>query len=482
MRPRVILLALALACVWGGASCTEADAPAATAASPGPAPPFSYSLYIGSKGFKPGADRVLAQRPEHLEYVYANRNGPAEARALFRWLEGQFQEAGSQFANITALACTLDLPIRCTPDWEFIDEVLGHGDGPGAMRLRQVLADSFSAQARQRGMENTVVLAIANAVMTRGMVKTAVGKAAVAAEARAAAGSVPRGGVRGATAKARPLPAASEQAAAAGAERLVAATGRLRAPRDLSAIQARLVEAEALETGARQTAVVPDLAKLRPLSERPPSGVGTGEALWRDYVIYWERRFAELSGPDARATGIRPPLTWESYRAFHSRFARALKFQSDVSAMLRGEAEKPQGKRQLLHEFARPQLDENVGLAHEGSDARTYVDQLAVDEATLESDAPRVETFSTKQRDFTRMNKNAIATQVQADAREAMAKYGGPVEVRRQGHPLFERHIQISQVHLIYDEAMVPELSNLRQSMADTARASGVDLHFLHAP
>src|SRR5690606_18781803 len=152
----------------------------------------------------------------------------------------------------TALACALDLPIRCTPDWEFIDSVLGHSDGPGAWHLRQVLADSFSKQARLRGVENTVVLSIAQTVLTRGMLKSAVGKATVAAEARATAGSVPRGSVRGATPGARPLPTVGEEAAATGAERLVTVTGRLRAPRDLSAIQARLVETEALETGARQ--------------------------------------------------------------------------------------------------------------------------------------------------------------------------------------------------------------------------------------
>jgi hypothetical protein len=247
-------------------------------------------------------------------------------------------------------------------------------------------------------------------------------------------------------------------------------------------MRARLVETEALETGARQTAVLKDLARLRPLPERPPSGVTAGEALWRDYVTYWERRFSELSAPDARATSIRPPLTWEGYRLFRTRFARAMKFQSDVSAMLQAEVEKPRGKRQLLHEMARPQMDENVGLAHEGSDARTYADQLVVDEATLESDAPRVETFSTKQRDFTAMSERGFQTQVEADAREALRKYGGTVEVRRQGHPLFERRVAVTQIHVVYDESMVPQVPLLREQMGIIARSLGVTLHFHHAP
>jgi hypothetical protein len=434
----------------------------------GPPPPFKYSLYLEGKSLSPGADLLLVQRPEHLEHVYAQRRGNPEAELLFKWLESQFEQTGVRFADMTVLACALDLPIRCTPDWEFIDSVLGHSDGPGATHLRRVLADSFSARARQRGMENTVVLSITHAVMARGMMKAAVSKATVAAEARAAAGSVPPTGLRGSTAEPRPLPAATAEAAAAGAERLVTVTGRLRAPRDLSAIRAKLVEAEALETGARQTAVLKDLVRLRPLPERPPAGLPAGEALWRDYVTYWERRFSELSAPGARVAGIRPPLTWENY-------------QSDVSAMLQGEVEKPQGKRRLLHEMARPRMEENVGLAHEGSDARTYVDQFALDEAALESNAPRVETFSTKQRDFTRMDKGAIATQVQADAREAFKKYGGTVEIRRPGHPLFERSVTVTQVHVVYDESVVPQDLALREEMKSIAGNLGVTLHFHHA-
>jgi hypothetical protein len=479
MPLRTLLLGLVLTCM-GGTGCSEANAPAA--APPVPPPPFAYSLYLKGTTPTPGADLVLVQRPEHLEHVYARRDSADEAKLLFKWLESQFQRTGVRFADMTALACALDLPIRCTPDWEFIDSVLGHSDGPGARHLRQVLADSFSAQARQRGVENTVVLSIAQAVLARGMLKSAVGKATVAAEARATAGPVPRGGLRGATAEAKPPPAVGEEAAAAGAERFVTVTGRLRAPRDLSAIQAGLVEAEALETGARQTAVLKDLARLRPLPERPPAGVTAGEALWRDYVTYWERRFSELSGVDARAADIRPPLTWENYRLFRTRFERAMKFQSDVSAMLQGEVEMPQGKRQLLQEMERPQMSENVGLAREGSDARTYVDQLVVDETTLQSASPRVETFSTKHRDFTQMSDQSLRAQVEADAREALRKYGGTVEIRRQGHPLFERRVPVSRVHLVYDSGMIPNLHDLGREMVTAAKKWGVELHFHHAP
>lgn len=63
---------------------------------------------------------------------------------------------------------------------------MGPGDGPGALRLRQVLADSFAKRARELQMENTVVLATVNVLLTRGMLKSTLGTAAKA-EVRAAA-------------------------------------------------------------------------------------------------------------------------------------------------------------------------------------------------------------------------------------------------------------------------------------------------------
>jgi hypothetical protein len=51
--------------------------------------------------------------------------------------------------------------------------------------LRQALAASFEERARQLKMENTLVLATVNVLLTRGMLKSALGNAA-AAEARAA--------------------------------------------------------------------------------------------------------------------------------------------------------------------------------------------------------------------------------------------------------------------------------------------------------
>jgi hypothetical protein len=129
-----------------------------------------------------------------------------------------------------------------------------------------------------------------------------------------------------------------------------------------------------------------------------------------------------------------------------------------------------------------PRTDRNVGLKREGRTSLTYADDLAVDEATLKSGAPRVESVSTKQRDFMRMSEKEAAEKVGTDAREALAKYGGEVEVRRRGHPLFGRRVTVSRAHLVYDGALVPEVSSFRDAMLEAAEAAGVELHFHHAP
>ncbi len=209
-------------------------------------PPFAYSLYLEQTEQGPrlikGSDVLLTHRPEHLEHVYRQRDSEHDAKVLFAKVEEQFRWTGVAFANMTALACGLDLPIRCTPDWQFIDGVLGHSDGPGARHLRQVLADAFTAQARKRRLETTLAMAIANAVLARGQLKAAVGKAAVSAETRAALGTSSRAAsVEGAALRAEEMTAVEQSAAAVGAERL-AVTGRIRARPDVSAMQARIPE------------------------------------------------------------------------------------------------------------------------------------------------------------------------------------------------------------------------------------------------
>jgi hypothetical protein len=313
------------------------------------------------------------------------------------------------------------------------------------------------------------------------MMKSALGKAATA-EARAATVAEHRAMVEAPAVQARALGAGEGRAAAVGAQRLAVESGRLGLRAEVSAMEARLVEAEALEVGARQPAAVKELAKLRPSLERPLAGAEAEGTLWRDYVSYWERRYTELTSPAISGAEVKPPLSWPGYRVFRARFRLAMEFQAKVSLLLRAEQRLPVAERQVLRGMKQPLTDSNVGLKHEGRASVTYADDLAVDATTLEGNAPRVETVSTKQRDFRRMIEDEAAEQVRIDGREALAKYAGEVEVRRPGHPLFERRIPIARVHLVYDEALIPQDPAIRRAMRGAAERVGVELHFLHAP
>jgi hypothetical protein len=188
---RAPLLAMALAFL--ATACSE-DAPLPPLEDQPPL--FAFSLYLGGGDGEviPHADVVLVRRPKHLEHVYAlsldensQESGHDQAKKLFGTVEEQFEDAGTFVATqVVSLRCAaVDLP-DCVPKWRFIDELLGPANGPGSRRLRQALADSFEKTARQKGMENTLVLATVNVLLTRGMMKSVLGKAATA-EARAAA-------------------------------------------------------------------------------------------------------------------------------------------------------------------------------------------------------------------------------------------------------------------------------------------------------
>ena len=139
--------------------------------------------------------------------------------------------------------------------------------------------------------------------------------------------------------------------------------------------------------------------------------------------------------------------------------------------------------RRLLRGMKKPRLDENVYLKRPGSTALTSADQLSVDEATLGSGARvRLETFSNKSRDFTGWSEDDIFKQVVADANEAWVKYGGVVQVRRPGHPLFGQDVPVSRVHLVYDaETLTPRLKQEIPKVL-VKKKINVAIHFHHAP
>ncbi|WP_224369924.1 hypothetical protein [Hyalangium versicolor] len=137
------------------------------------------------------------------------------------------------------------------------------------MRLRQVMADSFSRAAKLQHVSNTAVAAMLDVLLVGTVLKTV---GAGAAEAEAAATEA-----RTAAAEATVAPVEAGRLVVAGLE------ARLPAE-ELAALEVRLAEEEALATAARHPQRLDALARHRPSSTQPPSGVEADHPRWVSYV------------------------------------------------------------------------------------------------------------------------------------------------------------------------------------------------------
>ena len=464
LLPLALLLLLSSALL--GSSCDAPRAMDLEELRRDVAPSFQYDLYCDSAGKLVGDNSavLLVYRSEHLERVYSDAQaGNPRAQALFAQLEQTLHGSGGLLAErATGLVCH-SAP-ACTVQWHFLDELMP-SRGPGGMRLRQVLADSFSRQARLQGVRNAVLAAAVSVLLATTVVK---GAAVGAAEKEAATGAA---GVSVTEAGGLARQALLEQRSGRPAAEATAAV------EEVAALEARL--AQALEAAPRHPARLDTLARLRPSVERPPTGVAADTPRWTHYVEYWERRYEQLASPAAR-TDVRPPLTWDSYSALLGRFQRALEFQRSAAQVLHREARVEQGQRVWLRGMERPLTAENVGLAREGSSTVVYVDQLTVDLASLGPGVrPSVHVFSNKQHNFANRHPKEALKQVELDAIEVHTKYGGTIEVRRPGHPLFGRKVVVSKVHLVYDGTrLTADFKTILSAEASVQRAT---LHF-HVP
>lgn len=451
-----------LSTVLLGSDCSEPEAVPLEELRKDVAPAFDYGLYSDDEGQMKGERSavLLVHRSSHLERVYADAQaGNNRAQALVRQLEATFHATGAKAAAMSeGLACPA-LP-ACAVKWQFLDELVP-SRGEGGTRLREQLADGFVREARKQRVSNVAYAAALNVLLVGSTWKVAT---AAAAEARAAAGE---GRVGAAEAGQVGQEVALEQRLA-----LPGAAGRL-AAEEAVAVEARRVQAEALEAGARYTNNVKELAQYRPSLTRPPEGVSPDNPLWPKYVAYWERRYKELAGNPE----LRGPLKWRPYEALTDMFGRARRFQGSATHAMRREVLAAQEERVWLRGMKKPQVDENMCVIPEGSTKRYFVDQMAVDEATLgPGQKPVVHSFSTKQHDFSGKTPKEAREQLRTDFAEAKTKYSGTVEIRRPGHPLFGRKVVVSRVHIIYDGSdLLPEV---RKALLEEARTRGVELHF----
>jgi hypothetical protein len=454
--PRALSLALLLllSSALLGSTCSEPEAVPLGELQKDVAPAFAYALYCDEEGTLVGERSavLLVYRASHLERVYEDsRAGNPRAQVLFGQLENALRATGTQLAQQSEGMACHSLP-ACVVQWHKLEEFMP-SRGEGGMRLRQVMADSFSRAAKLQHVSNAAMAAVLDVllvgtVLQRGM--------AAAAEAKAA------------TAEATAGPVEAGRLAVAGLEARLAAE-------ELAALEVRLAEEEALATAARHPRQLEALARHRPSSSQPPSGVEAEHPRWTSYVAYWHRRYEELAGTrplPSRVLEVEPPLTWQSYSSLIGQFQRALEFQRAVTRWLQQH-----GSQEWLPGMKRPLVTDNMGLKLEGRATPVYVDQFAVDQATLGHGLrPSVHTFSNKQRNFAGKTQEEARTQLELDAREAQAKYGGEAEVRRPGHPLFGKKVRVSRTHLVYDGTNLD--LKLKEALLQRAPFHHVELHF----
>ncbi|WP_235216597.1 hypothetical protein [Archangium violaceum] len=83
-----------------------------------------------------------------------------------------------------------------------------------------------------------------------------------------------------------------------------------------------------------------------------------------------------------------------------------------------------------------------------------YADVLIIEEGELTGRTPRLETFSFKSRDLSELNPKTLKAQMLEDAKEALLKYGGTLDIRRDSlQPLLREGspVPVQRVRLIYE-------------------------------
>jgi len=481
---QALCLSWALACAALGVGCGTAQS--ALPFIPADAP-LRYSTYFNSQGQLRGEEWALALmgHSAHREQVFLQaQQGLFPASDAWLTLEAVCHGAGVQLAQENARpACTV-LPSEagCEFNWNPVRSLIP-GEGPGRQRLLDTYQEGYDARWAQlqpgfHAMAESARATMLMAGATLGRTPATAESKAVAAESRAAAAE---GRARGAETRAL---AAEGEAAGARATRLVSAESlglrRALSAEEASALETRLLEWEVESAGKREAFAAQELRSGR-LSPRPkPSELSAEDALrWNEFEAYRQRRFHELrsqwrGGKDSLS--VKPPLRWEDYRQFRNHFQSCLQFESKVGGILLRELEQSASTRRILRGSEQPLLARHVGTRQSGRTEVLYPDYLAVDEATLRrGGVPRVEAVSVKKRNFAKLSERAVARTVNTDIQEATNKYGGSLEVRRPGHPLYGRTVQVSKVHLVYDHQSIGGWKGLIQ---DACQKAGVEVHF----
>ncbi|EPX57702.1 hypothetical protein D187_004722 [Cystobacter fuscus DSM 2262] len=213
-------------------------------------------------------------------------------------------------------------------------------------------------------------------------------------------------------------------------------------------VEARLALMESEATGPRLPRDVVVLERQRPSLEAHPPGV-EGNSRWREYVAYYEKRVGELE----QGKAVEGPLRWAAYERMWGGFTRGLAFERFMVNLLREDAKLPRAQRRFLGDFDRPRIETYVGVKKQETGLR-YADVLVIEEGELGGRPRRVESFSFKSRNLALLEEQELRVQMMEDAREALRKYGGALDIRRDIlQPLFrgQREVPVQRVRLVYE-------------------------------
>jgi hypothetical protein len=243
-------------------------------------------------------------------------------------------------------------------------------------------------------------------------------------------------------------------------------------------VEARLALVEWEVPGPRLPKDVAVLERQRPSPDAPPPGA-EGNPRWGEYVAYYEKRVRELRQGKAN----QGPLRWTHYEQMWGWFTRGLAFERFMVALLEADAALPRAQSRFLGAFLQPRILRSVGVWKPESGLR-YADGLVIEEGGPAGAPPRIETFSFKSRDFSGLEEKALKALMLEDAREALQKYGGTLNIRRpslQSLLLGSDDVPVQRVRLVYDKGnpMPRNARILQESVEETeSRVPGVEVLF----
>jgi hypothetical protein len=213
--------------------------------------------------------------------------------------------------------------------------------------------------------------------------------------------------------------------------------------------------------------------------EKTPPAEATGHPLWSEYLEYGRGRVADLQ----QGKKVKPPLHWEGYQGMRGLVTRGLAFERTMAKLLRDDAALPRARRRFLQDFNEPRVETYVGVWKPEAGLR-FADVLVIEQKPLPGQPPRVETFSFKSRDLSRLGSKTLEAQLTEDPREALRKYGEALEIRRdslQLHLRGSREVPIKRVRLIYEGGdLKPNEVNVLNRAVNSAKAAvpGVEVLF----